>query len=258
MKKLLGLVAVLALLGGLGTPVAAAASTASSGTVTMSAQVQAPRGFSMRQKFAREITRYGDSDSSPRSIDHVRELQYRLSWAGTFHVGVTGNFGPITRQAVKRFQKREGLRVTGVANHKTWAHLIHDTIRHRQAIPQRCKSKGWHACYDRSMHQVTLWHSGDLRNAWLVRGGAIGYETRVGNHQVYYRNIDHVSSLYGSAMPYSQFFNGGQAFHGSPFMVDPFYDHSHGCVNMYIEDARQLWKITSTKRLAVSVYGAWD
>jgi len=27
---------------------------------------------------------------------------------------------------------------------------------------------------------------------------------------------------------------------------------------MYIEDARQLWRLTSTKRLKVHVYGAWD
>jgi lipoprotein-anchoring transpeptidase ErfK/SrfK len=41
-------------------------------------------------------------------------------------------------------------------------------------------------------------------------------------------------------------------------MTDPFYGHSHGCVNMYVEDARQLWRLTNGKRLMVTVYGAWD
>ncbi len=41
-------------------------------------------------------------------------------------------------------------------------------------------------------------------------------------------------------------------------MMDPFVDHSHGCVNMYIEDAHQLWRLTSQVRLKVHVYGAWD
>jgi hypothetical protein len=27
---------------------------------------------------------------------------------------------------------------------------------------------------------------------------------------------------------------------------------------MYVEDARQLWRLTSDKVLAVTVYGAWD
>jgi hypothetical protein len=214
--------------------------------------------FSMRDRFAREITRYGDRDASPYSIEHVTELQYRLRWAGIHRSQVTGYFGPLTRKAVKRYQDREGLHVTGVANHRTWAHLLRDTVRHRGAIRHICKTSGWHACYDRSMHQVTLWHGGVLRNTWLVRGGDIMYATRRGTHRVFLRDRDHVSSIYGTAMPYSQFFDGGQALHGSPFMMDPFVDHSHGCVNMYIEDAHQLWMMTSKKRLYVTVYGPWD
>jgi lipoprotein-anchoring transpeptidase ErfK/SrfK len=108
------------------------------------------------------------------------------------------------------------------------------------------------------MHQVTLWHKGAIRNTWLVRGGGYTTPTRTGNTKVYLRDKDHVSGLYNTPMPYSQFFDGGQALHGSAYMINPFVDHSHGCVNMYIEDARQLWKMTHSKRLHVSVYGAWD
>jgi lipoprotein-anchoring transpeptidase ErfK/SrfK len=58
-------------------------------------------------------------------------------------------------------------------------------------------------------------------------------------------------------MPYAQFFSGGEALHGSRYMVDPFVGHSHGCVNMYVEDARVLWRLTSKHRLMVHVYGRW-
>ncbi len=231
--------------------------TAPSTTARASAPA-ASSGFSMRARWAREVTRYGDADTSVYNIEHVTELQYRLRWAGVYSAGVTGNFGPITKGAVQRFQKREGLRATGVAGHQTWAHLLHDTVRHRGQIPHMCKTVGWHACYDRSMHQVTLWRSGVIRNTWLVRGGDYGYQTRTGNTVVYKRDIDHVSGIYYTPMPYSQFFDGGQALHGSAYMMNPFVDHSHGCINMYIEDARQLWRLTSKKRLEVSVYGAWD
>jgi hypothetical protein len=125
-------------------------------------------------------------------------------------------------------------------------------------VPKVCKNPGWHACYDRQAHQVTLWHNGTLHNSWLVRGGGSQYKTRLGTNRVYYRDIDHVSGLYGSPMPYSQFFDGGQALHGSALMMNPFVGHSHGCINMYIEDSRQLWRITASKRLMVTVYGAWD
>ncbi len=259
-KQFLGVVSAAALIVGLTAAAPALVSSASPGQpagVSATAQAPHPHRFSMQQ-WAREATVYGDADTSAYDIDHVTELQYRLSWAHALKSRVNGNFGKVTRAAVKRYQKKEGLRVTGRAGQLTWAHLIHDTIRHRAMVPRICHSAGWHACYDRSQHQVTLWHFGNLRNAWLVRGGEYGIETRLGNSHVYYRDIDHVSTSFGSPMPYAQFFDGGQAYHGSPFMVDPFEGHSHGCINMYIEDARQLWRLTSTKRLNVSVYGAWD
>lgn len=258
MKTRLGALGAAALALALGATLPAPAATGATGS-SLAAQ-QAPRGdgFSMKSKFAREITRYGDVDASVYRIEHVRELQYRLKWAGTFHAKPTGTFGKVTRAAVKKYQKREGLRITGVAGHGTWKHLIHDTIRRRGAIKHVCKTKGWHACYDRSAHQVTLWHSGELRNSWLVRGGEYNVPTRLGTNRVFMRDIDHVSRLFDAPMPYAQFFDGGQALHGSAYMIDPFVGHSHGCVNFYIEDAKQLWRITSNKKLVVTVYGAWD
>jgi hypothetical protein len=236
-----------------------AASTA--GTTIASRVGQAAddgRLYKPRKRFAREYTRRGNRDLSPRDIEHVRELQHRLRWANVYNGPVTGTFAHRTYRAVKRFQRRHHLEVTGTANVRTWRKLIPATVRGRHAIPPRCKHRGWHACYDRKRHQVTLWKGGKLWNAWLVRGGSSAHPTRVGRFKVFYRDKDHVSSIYDSPMPYSQFFSGGQAFHGSTLMMDPFVGHSHGCVNMYIEDARQLWKLTSRDRLKVRVYGAWD
>jgi hypothetical protein len=242
------------------TPAQATApqSSSSSAVTAAAAARQGGDGFSMRDKFARERTRYGDQDTSVRHIEHVTELQYRLRWAHVYRGPVTGTFGPLTKAAVKRYQRREGIKVNGIATHNTWRHLIHDTVKRRAKVPQICKRDGWHACYDRKGHQVSLWHNGNLRNVWVARGGSSSTPTRLGTHRVYYRNIDHWSRMFNSPMPYSQFFDGGQALHGSATMMDPYVDHSHGCVNMYIEDARQLWRMTHDKRLVVTVYGAWD
>ncbi|MBA2698201.1 MAG: murein L,D-transpeptidase [Nocardioidaceae bacterium] len=236
-----------------------AGTVAAGGTAASVKSTVAPHRFSMRDQYAREIVRYGQSDRGVYRIAHVRELQYRLRWAGRLRVGVSGYFGDATRIAVRRYQRGEGLHVTGVANHVTWAHLLRDTLRHRHALPAVCRRDGWHACYDRSMHQVVLLHNNRYVNTWLVRGGMSQHKTRLGTNAVYYRDIDHKSATYdGSPMPYSQFFDGGEALHGSGFMIDPFSGHSHGCVNMFIEDARQLWNITVSKRLVVTVYGAWS
>jgi hypothetical protein len=41
-------------------------------------------------------------------------------------------------------------------------------------------------------------------------------------------------------------------------MMNPYSGHSHGCVNFWTEDARQLWRLTSTTPLRVQVYGRWN
>ncbi len=274
MKKFLGVLSAIVVGGSLlstapaqaaAAPKAAGGSFGTVATASLAAAVPtasataAPRRFSMRDRFAREIVRHGMSDQGVYKIAHVRELQYRLRWAGVYHAGITGTFGDLTRAAVIRYQRREGMTAYGVANHATWSHLLFDTIRHRGQIPRICRRAGWHICYDRSMHQVVLFLNGNYRNTWLVRGGGSSTQTRVGTHAVYYRDIDHTSRTFGgSPMPYSQFFDGGEALHGSGYMTDPFVEHSHGCINMYIEDARQLWMMTNNKRLVVTVYGAWD
>lgn len=222
------------------------------------APADASATWTLKDRFSREVVRPGDQDVDQWHIEHVRELQYRLKWLGLFDATPTGYFGDITEAAVKRFQKRNDLPRTGVVSHETWRPLIKKTVRGRADVPDVCKNRGWHACYDRSRHQVNLYRKGVLRNSWLVRGGAYDTPTRTGNFTVYYRDVDHYSQLYDAPMPYSQFFSGGQALHGSRLMMDPFVGHSHGCVNFWVEDARQLWNLTFDKKLRVHVYGDWD
>jgi hypothetical protein len=230
-------------------PTAAAASSTSADSAR----------WTLRDPFSREVVRRGDVDVDQWHIEHVYEVQYRLKRLGLFTATPNGRFGPATERAVRRFQKEVGLTPTGVVGHRTWQPLIKKSVRGRSVVPAGCKRGGWHACYDRWWNQVNLYHDGTLLNSWLVRGGSSSTPTRTGTSLVYYRDIDHVSSTFDNApMPYSQFFSGGQALHGSRLMMDPFVGHSHGCVNFWVEDARQLWNLTSTKRLWVHVYGRWS
>jgi hypothetical protein len=101
------------------------------------------------------------------------------------------------------------------------------------------------ACVDLT-HQ-TMWVQ-QGRNAHRVfgkvhiRSGRKGYRTRTGWFKVYWRHIDHVSTIYGSPMPYSQFFSGGQAFHAVSGSVHS-RPGSYGCVNLTRADAKRLWSV---------------
>ena len=213
----------------------------------------------LSQPFTREPVERGDADTDTYNIEHVYEVQIRLRRLGYLAAVPNGAFGSQTEDAVKRFQRARGLRPTGRVDAQTWAPLISRSTFGQGELPGVCTRAGWHVCYDRPRHQASLYHDGMLYNSWLVRGGGYDTQTRVGNYEVQWRDEDHTSRTYGGApMPYSQFFSGGQALHGSRYMMSPYEGHSHGCVNFWVEDARQLWNLTSTRRLFVHVYGAWD
>jgi len=213
----------------------------------------------LTRPFSREPVGRGDVDADPYAIEHVYEVQIRLRRLGLHSARPDGRFGTRTERAVRTFQRRQGLPATGRVNARTWVPLIKRSLRGRGAVPRACTSPGWHVCYDRSHHQASLYRHGVLHNSWLVRGGSYDKQTRTGDFTVQWRSKNHRSRTYdGAPMPYSQFFSGGQALHGSRNMMNPFVGHSHGCVNFWVEDARQLWGLTHDKRLHVHVYGAWS
>jgi lipoprotein-anchoring transpeptidase ErfK/SrfK len=78
------------------------------------------------------------------------------------------------------------------------------------------------------------------QRAWLLRDGRVSYgpvpvatgkasaPTHLGTFQVLWKDLHHHSSLFNNApMPYSVFFNGGEAFHEDSVTV-----RSHGCVHL--------------------------
>jgi lipoprotein-anchoring transpeptidase ErfK/SrfK len=86
------------------------------------------------------------------------------------------------------------------------------------------------------------------QRAWLIRNGSVeygpvrishgrkGYRTPPGTFRVTFKNQDHVSSIFGGAMPYSVFFNGGIAFHQGNIK-----QQSHGCIRMPRDAARKFF-----------------
>ncbi len=66
----------------------------------------------------------------------VRELQQQLKQAGYFTQGVTGYYGRITTEAVRSFQRSNGLTVDGVAGPQTFGALQNATAVKMESISQ--------------------------------------------------------------------------------------------------------------------------
>jgi lipoprotein-anchoring transpeptidase ErfK/SrfK len=182
------------------------------------------------------------------SGDEVRDLQARLRQIYWYAGDVTGDYGKDTVTAVRGFQAKRQIPVTGVVDQRTVDRLDAMTVKpgYREkhnlgntpgALDARCKT-GRVICIDKTSRTLRWVVDGKVRKTMDVRFGAYYSPTREGVFRVYSMDADHVSGLYDSAMPYSMFFSGGQAVHySSDFAARGYEGASHGCVNVRDYDA---------------------
>ncbi|HWJ81919.1 MAG TPA: L,D-transpeptidase family protein [Nocardioides sp.] len=177
--------------------------------------------------------------------DDVRELQARLAQIDWFDAGVTGYYGDITEAAVRGFQAKRQIPVTGEVDQRTLDRLDAMTTEPTAAeldgtastntpgaLDPRCTT-GRVLCVDKTSSTLRWVVDGQVLKTVDVRFGASYSPTREGEFHVYYKDIDHVSHLYGSSMPFAMFFSGGQAVHySSDFAAVGYNGASHGCVNV--------------------------
>lgn len=88
-------------------------------------------------------------------------------------------------------------------------------------------------CVDKSARRLYFVVDGKLMLTLDARFGGEANPTREGEFSVYRKDADHVSTGYGSNMPYAMFFSAGEAIHYSiDFATRGYAGHSHGCVNI--------------------------
>lgn len=152
-------------------------------------------------------------------------------------------------KAIQSFQRTHGITPTmGYAGPLTWRTM--DTMLQQKAAGKnpnkagKCPTnKGRIACVDLTRQLSWIQDGSKLKFGPVpVRTGKDGTETRTGAKKIYWRNINHWSTIYHVSMPYSQFFDGGQAFHSTTkSMWNP--PGSGGCVNMRPADAKAYWNL---------------
>ncbi len=96
-----------------------------------------------------------------------------------------------------------------------------------------------------------------LAYVWPVSTAAWGYNTPDGVFYPISLDAYHRSGRYGSPMPYSIFFTGGYAIHGSYDIGHLGYPASHGCIRLHPQNAGALYDLvrnSDSTRIIVSSY----
>lgn len=173
----------------------------------------------------------------------VRQVQARLQQLRWYDARVTGRYAGSTVEAVKGFQARRRIPVTGQVDRRTLTRLkemtreptraeLMDIVPAGPALDPRCRT-GRAMCVDKSSRSLRWVVDGVVLRTVEVRFGSDELPTREGAFAVFRKSRDHVSSLYDTPMPFAMFFSGGQAVHYSPDFAANGYDGaSHGCVNV--------------------------
>ncbi|MFI2780205.1 L,D-transpeptidase family protein [Streptomyces sp. ALB3] len=182
----------------------------------------------------------GGSPCTAATGPYQRQLEKHLGLAAD------GRQSEADCRALRAFQTKHGLpRQDGFADLATYRTSVAVEATPAPNAAGRCPIRSHRVtCID--MDRQLLWVQTDKKVDFgpvPVRTGRDAQETRPGWHEIYWRNRDHVSTIYDNApMPYAQFFDGGQALHGRP---GDLYDGggSAGCVNLALDDAATLWDL---------------
>ncbi|WP_375424480.1 peptidoglycan-binding protein [uncultured Friedmanniella sp.] len=182
---------------------------------------------------------------SASSGDRVRELQARLKQIAWFPGSVTGTYGSVTVAAVRGFQGKRAIPVTGEVDQRTWDRLTamtrtptSDQLHNRApkattaGLDSRCLT-GRAMCVSKTKNTLVWVIDGHAQLRTDVRFGSAELPTREGAFRVGWKSRYHVSTIYHTSMPYAMFFSGGQAVHySSDFAARGYNGASHGCVNV--------------------------
>ena len=100
---------------------------------------------------------------------------------------------------------------------------------------------------DQTMH---VYRNGRLLHRWPVSTGRKGYRTPTGSYRPQRMYKRYYSKKYdGAPMPYSIFFRGGYAIHGTGHIKGLGRPASHGCIRLHPDNAARLYSM-------VQQYGA--
>lgn len=96
-----------------------------------------------------------------------------------------------------------------------------------------------------STQTMVVKKNGRVIHRWPVSSGRKGYRTPTGTYSVKRMHTMWHSRKYDmSPMPYSIFFRGGYAIHGTNYVKRLGRTASHGCIRLHTSNAKRLFQLT--------------
>ena len=100
------------------------------------------------------------------------------------------------------------------------------------------------ATIDLAAQKMIVKVDGTVQHEWPISSGRGSYRTPVGTFRPQSLHARHFSSLFNNApMPYSIFFHGHYAVHGTTDIKNLGRRASHGCVRLHPANARVLFEL---------------
>ena len=116
--------------------------------------------------------------------------------------------------------------------------------KEKKKLKKELASKHIYAKIDISKQMMMVYKGGKHIYTWKVSTGKNGYRTPRGDYKPTYITRMHYSkTYYNSPMPYSIFFKGGYAIHGTKSVSRLGSRASHGCVRLLTSNAKKLYKL---------------
>ena len=96
-----------------------------------------------------------------------------------------------------------------------------------------------------SNQTMTVKKDGRVLHRWPISSGRKGYRTPTGTYSVKrMHKMWHSRKYDWSPMPYSIFFRGGYAIHGTNYTKRLGRPASHGCIRLHTANTKELYRLT--------------
>ncbi|MEM8977314.1 MAG: L,D-transpeptidase, partial [Pseudomonadota bacterium] len=116
-----------------------------------------------------------------------------------------------------------------------------------------------HAHIDLTAQRMTVKTGGQTLHDWSISSGRTGHETPTGRFTpAWSAKMWHSRKYHMAPMPYSVFFNGGIATHGTNAVKRLGHPASHGCIRLTTPNARKFYQLVQRhgmKRTRIVVTG---